>query len=103
MEARAREIFDAAETLLREQGYSVVNPMKLNHEQHDKSWESYMKVCIRELTECDAVYMLPNYQLSKGAMYEFLLANVLKLEIMYAPVFQPARSRTASVLSILNR
>lgn len=82
MIAEARLRFHLAEEILKEKGYTVVNPINLPH-QHDLEWESFMKECIKALCDCDAIYMLSNWRQSRGAMIEEQLAIELKLEIIY--------------------
>lgn len=82
IEVEAIDIFEDAETLLSSKGYKVVNPMKLNH-NHDKDWHSYMKVDIKELCDCDEIYMLENWIDSKGAIIEHTIALWLGLNILY--------------------
>ena len=79
IETEAFELFAKAETQLRELGYEPINPMTLIHE-HDKSWHSYMKVCIKALCDCDAIYLLPNWGESKGANLEKEIASNLGLK-----------------------
>lgn len=79
IEEQAFQIFETAETKLREEGYEPINPMKLNHD-HDKSWSSYMRVCIIALCQCDAIYMLPNWESSSGAKLEHYIAENLELK-----------------------
>jgi hypothetical protein len=74
--------FQLSETMLRGKGWQVVNPMKLNHD-HDLSWESYMRVDIKAICDCDAMYMLSNYKQSRGATLEHLIAKALNLEMIY--------------------
>ena len=81
IEKEAIAIFEKAEKELLVAGYEVVNPMKLNHD-HDKSWASYMKVCIKALCDCDAIYLLHNWQDSDGANIEFGIALKLRLKII---------------------
>lgn len=83
IEAEAENLFNETEKQLIDLGYEVVNPLKLNHASHDKSWEAYMKVDIKALCDCDSIYMLSNYKASKGALIELLLATVLKLNVIY--------------------
>jgi hypothetical protein len=61
-----------------------VNPCHLPHE-HDKTWQSYMKHDIIEMLQCDAVYMLNNWQNSRGAKIEWQIANGLGMQIFYQP------------------
>lgn len=82
IEAEAEQIFQDAETELIKQGYEVVNPMKLNH-QHDKSWHSYMKEDVKALCDCDEIFMLSNWDKSKGALIELTIAMYLGIKVKY--------------------
>jgi hypothetical protein len=75
------KLFSDAENYLLSKGYDVVNPVKLNHD-HDKSWESYMRVDLKALLDCDAIYMLKNFHSSKGAIIEKNLAYQLGIKII---------------------
>lgn len=85
MEDEAKILFEKAEAELIEKGFEVVNPMKLNHD-HDKSWKSYMRVCVDTLFDCDYIYMLDNWQLSRGAKIEYNLAYKLGYYIHFSTV-----------------
>jgi nucleoside 2-deoxyribosyltransferase len=85
IEEEAYKLFSKAEELLISQGYEVVNPFKLNHE-HDKTWTSYMRVCIKALCDCDCIYILKNHNESKGALIEIDIAIKLKLEVVLEPM-----------------
>ncbi len=80
-EAAAKGRFAQAKKTLIAQGYIVVNPMDLSHD-HDKTWESFMKVCIKALCDCDMIYQLPDWEDSQGAKMEFTLANRLGLTLL---------------------
>lgn len=70
--------FAKAEKELTEQGYSVVNPAKVNAQlPEDTSYEEYMKMCFCMLNMCDAIYMLDGWEKSCGANreYGYALAN----------------------------
>jgi len=81
-EDTAEARFENSEKLLLEYGWDVVNPMKLNHDNHDKSWESFMKVDLKAMMECDAIYMMREWQGSKGAIMERDIAKKLKMKII---------------------
>ena len=74
--------FNKAEEKLNQCGYEVINPMNINHD-HDKSWENYMRVDLKALLDCDFIYMLKNWHLSKGANIEYNLAKDLGLTIIF--------------------
>jgi hypothetical protein len=59
-----------------------VNPCFIPHD-HDKSWQSYMKHDIIEMMKCDALYMLNNWQESRGAKIEWQIADSLGMKIFY--------------------
>lgn len=69
MEVEAKALFQNAEDKLTALGYEVVNPMKLPHE-HDKRWISYMIECLKALKTCDGIYLIDNWNHSKGAQWE---------------------------------
>ena len=58
----------------------IVNPHKLPC-NHDKRWESYMKVCIDELVRCQLVLAMDCWKKSRGASIEVLLASVLGITL----------------------
>jgi hypothetical protein len=78
----AESIFESAEEVVSKLGYIPINPMKIEH-NHDKSWESYMKVDIFELMKCDVIYVLRNWRNSKGATIEVNLAKDLGINIIF--------------------
>lgn len=63
-------------------GYEAVNPVELNHD-HDKTWESFMRVDLKALLDCNHILMLPNWTASKGAVIEHDLAKSIGLKIVY--------------------
>ena len=84
----AKEIYTAdfrrAEDRLRRLNIRVVNPIELTKDIPEGSdWQTYMKACLKELIECDAIYMLENWQDSRGATLEHTVAKGLGLLLMY--------------------
>lgn len=64
----AENNFARAEKYLKSKGYEVVNPTQLCDEH--ARWDDAMKICIAELLKCDAIYLLPDWTESKGAIVE---------------------------------
>lgn len=66
------ERFEKAEKELIEQGYSVVNPAKVNAQlPEDTTYEQYMKMSFCMLDMCDSIYMLKGWKKSCGANREY--------------------------------
>ena len=66
------ERFAKAEKELTEQGYSVVNPAKVNAQlPEDTSYEEYMKMCFCMLDMCEAIFMLKGWSKSCGSNREY--------------------------------
>ena len=78
----AYQIFEKAENKLLNEGYEVVNPMKLDH-SHGKTWTDYMKEDLKAMMDCDAIFMLPQWRSSAGAKIEHDLAKKLGIDIFY--------------------
>ena len=69
------ERFAKAEKELTEQGYSVVNPAKVNAQlPEDTSYEEYMKMCFCMLDMCDEIFMLKGWSKSCGSNREYWYA-----------------------------
>jgi hypothetical protein len=81
-EKEALELFKEAETELKKQGFEVVNPMTIPHE-HGKTWVEYMREDLKAMLTCDTIFMLTNWQQSKGATIERNLALTLDFNIIY--------------------
>jgi hypothetical protein len=60
----------------------IINPLNIKP-NGELTWENYMKADLKEMLDCDCIYMLKGWTLSKGAIIEHNLAYELKLEIIY--------------------
>lgn len=72
--------FSSAEFRLKQQGYEVVNPIKLCSQSW--KWKHCMQVCLKELIYCDAICALDDWAESKGARVEVYVAEMLGLKII---------------------
>lgn len=75
-------LFENVEPLLKDNGFEVVNPMKIKH-NHDLSWINYMKTDIKALMDCNTIYMLSNWTKSTGADIERRIALDLGYKVIY--------------------
>lgn len=99
-----KDAFDHEERLLREVGYDVFNPHSITRPSEEtlqewwavsenvesryreKEWQYYMRICIGQIPLCDEMLMLPNWQNSKGSVWEHRIAHMLGMPIRYCPV-----------------
>lgn len=63
--------FAKVEYKLKSQGHSVMNPARLNE---GFEWDEYMQICFKMIDICEAVFMLSDWQSSKGAKAEYCYA-----------------------------
>ena len=78
------ERFAKAEKELTKNGYSVVNPAKVNAQlPEDTTYGEYMKMCFCMLDMCDSIYMLQGWEKSCGANRELGYAFAKDMIIMY--------------------
>lgn len=75
--------FHAAAAMLRGQGHDVRNPAEVG-EEPGKTWEDYMRKDLRLLCDCDAIFLLPRWERSKGAHLELHIAHRLGMEVLFA-------------------
>jgi len=76
----AKANFERAEQALRAQGYKVVNPLKIVSQ--NETWEKQMLLCVALLFGCNAMYMLPDWQSSKGAKIERFIAETVGMQFI---------------------
>ena len=77
--------FHEAAAALRAAGHEVFNPAE-NPAPACGSWNGYMRMAIAQLTQCEAIYLLPNWMRSKGARLECRIAMDFGLQRMYSQI-----------------
>lgn len=76
--------FMEAEIRLIEEGWQVINPVKMGSVLPvDASWEDFMKIDFVLLSHCSTIYMLPNWEKSAGAKAEMTFAKNNGINILY--------------------
>jgi hypothetical protein len=82
----ALQAFVDAESVVQALGYEPVNPMRENGLDGDGNvyaWSEYMKRDIPHLLRCDGIYLLSNWQDSKGARLEKHIAQELGMLVIH--------------------
>lgn len=87
-----RTKFATAEQRLIRDGYNVLNPVEVG-DKLDRvhqalgvaapTWGDYMRKCLLEIINVKAVYMLRDWQESRGARLEHYIASELGINIVY--------------------
>lgn len=73
--------FYAAAALLREAGHIPVNPAEVCAQLGATEWTDCMRADIKALCDCDAIALLPGWEMSQGAQLELHIAHRLGLAI----------------------
>ena len=74
--------FERAEKSLS--NYIVINPAKVNAQLPiQTTWEEYMKMSMCMLEMCNAIYMLKDWEDSKGARLEYEFAKSKNYKIFF--------------------
>ena len=76
----AYQTFANADRMLSQQGYNVINPMKICKKRW--SWLRCMARCLWAIISCDKIYQLDNWQESRGARIEQKWAKLLKKDFL---------------------
>ena len=87
--------FAKAEARLREvYGGNIVNPVKELQKEfifpEKIAWDTLMISCLKRLSGCTHIYMLPDYYKSIGACIELEWARKIGLGIIYEETRKPA-------------
>lgn len=77
----ARKLFSDAEDKINGLGkYEAVNPLQDDKEGYE--WEYYMRKDIKLLMDCEYIHFLPNWQESRGANLEMIIARQLGIQTL---------------------
>ncbi len=90
--------FDFAEDLWTSMGYTVLNPASRGWGSGDPATgtgvteyevQEWLRADIREITQCDAIALLPGWEESEGAKLEAAVAFAIGLDFFDAHSLQP--------------
>lgn len=81
-----RQAFGQTERFLSLKGYSPVNPFK-NGLPEEAHWREHMRADIALLLDCDFIYMLHGWELSKGAKLELDVASSCGIQVLFEDQF----------------
>lgn len=85
---RYRQNFATTAEHLRSLGCSVENPLEQPEgvDTSHYSWSDWMRLTIGRLMLCDTIVLLPDWEKSKGARLEAMIAGELGMSFVYAPI-----------------
>lgn len=78
--AEQKEAFKAVERELAEMGLHPVNPFE-NGLPDEASWEEQMRKDLTDLMQCDYIYMMRGWEMSRGATLEHLAATMVGIKV----------------------
>ena len=78
----AKAAFNKAVNEIEALGHTPISPFD-DWLGESASWEEHMKHDIKIMLSCDAIYMLSNWEGSKGARIEWYIAQQINMKIMY--------------------
>lgn len=76
------DTFDRAAAVLEKAGYNPVNPFN-NGVPQSEHWTKHMRRDIGLLVQCDFIYMLKGWELSKGAKLELDVASSCGIKVLF--------------------
>ena len=92
--------FEEAEDLLKKFNLEPINPSKY-HTGGGLTYAQIMLLDLELLTTCGAIYMLDNWETSKGAIVELKMAEALRLIVWFQDRKQEVKYHTISLYNSL--
>lgn len=75
--------FKETTLMFRNKGVLVKCPTEVNIQKKEWDWKKYMKENIKQMLDCDVVYVLDGHETSVGAIMEIDIAEKLEIPIIY--------------------
>jgi len=99
----AEKFLRIEQQLKKDTGCRIINPIHVLPWMGVKRWFFYMVPAIKNVYRANAVYLLPDWNQSKGAIIEFLAAWVMRKAIYYIQVRPAKLSRETKTRYIIMR
>ncbi len=80
-----KEEFNQAAEICASQGFEVVNPLTIINNKNE-DWATAMRKCIKALCDCSHIFMISNWEESKGAKLENKIAREIGIICIYETV-----------------
>jgi hypothetical protein len=77
-EPNHKEKFELASFFLLLRGFEPVNPVEFCSDLSDRNWSNCMQKCLRVLLDCDGIFLLRDWDYSRGATVEKQFAEIIK-------------------------
>lgn len=83
--------FDSKELDLLHYGDEPINPTRIDRlrpyevEQTPDAMAAAMRLCLQALLDCEAIYMLRGWEVSKFAQIELTVARTVAMTVIYQP------------------
>lgn len=86
-----KSLFEMWENRLMDKGYMVLNPHTIcaHLNQETTVWEEYMRVNVPAMLKCEIVVLLPKWEESEGAIWEFFVATRFGIPAVEAKTMVP--------------
>lgn len=73
--------FDAAQKQIEKMGHQAINPLAVV-DNWNMEWLPAMRLCLKALLDCDAIYLIGDWFNSRGAIIELQLAQDLDIQVI---------------------
>lgn len=77
-----KNAFAEIERKLEKMNYIVVNPLKNIMNNHEKTYQEYMKQDLKDLLDCNYIYFMKKWEFSPGCNLEMRVANSCGIKII---------------------
>lgn len=87
-------LFREWEKNLSDMGYEVIVPHDLEPFVDNPTWNDWMRVCLASMMVADVIVTLPDWDRSRGAMDEVMIARRINIPVIPCYTIKPADQMT---------